>query len=121
VTLVALDGMKLGEVLAIDVDDVRLAAQSASVVLRRGGRRQEVPVTARTSQALAAYIADRRSGPLFLGDSAVAHEPARLTRFGADFIIKRAASVAGIDKPVSATLLRRSLLRQQEEGGDGNL
>jgi integrase len=86
-------------------------------MLRRRGRRQELVLRPETATALAAYIADRRSGPLFLGDSAVAHEPARLTRFGADFIIKRAGSVAEIDKPVSASVLRRSYIRCAHEAG----
>lgn len=115
--LLALDGIKLNEALAIDVQRVQVAAHAAAVEVDRRGERQQVDVDARTATAVAAYVAGRRRGPLFVGDSAVAHKPARLTRFGADFLIKRAGAAAGIEKGVSANVLRRSYIERARNAG----
>ena len=119
VALLALDGLKLGETLAMDVGDTSLRRERASVAVTRRGDRTDVPISATTSALLAAYIGRRRSGPLFLGDSPVPHDggPTRLTRFGADFILKRVGSEAGIDKPVSASALRRSYISEAHRTG----
>jgi site-specific recombinase XerD len=117
VALLALDGMKLGEVLAVDVPRVRLADDPVAVELTRRGRRTAVAITPETATAVTAYVAARRRGPLFLGDSAVADRSTRLTRFGADFLIKRAAVAAGIAKPVSASMLRRSYMDAAHRAG----
>lgn len=109
VMLLGLDGLKLGEALAIDVGDLSLR-RTPSVSLERRGTPQTISLSKLTAQALSAYIADRRAGPLFLGDSATDRRPARLTRFGADFIIKRAGAAAGIPRPISANTLRRSYI-----------
>jgi site-specific recombinase XerD len=117
VALLALDGMKLGEVLAIDVPRVRIDDVPVAVELTRRGRAEAVAVSPRTAAAVAAYVAARRRGPLFLGDSAVSARPSRLTRFGADFLIKRAGVAAGLDKPVSASMLRRSYIDAAHRAG----
>jgi len=117
VALLALEGMKLGEVLAIDVPRVRVDGREVAIEVRRRGKRDDVDLTPRTAAAVAAYLADRRRGPLFLGDSPVATKRARLSRFGADFIVKRAGASAGIDKPVSASILRRSYIEVEHRAG----
>ena len=119
VSILVLDGLKLGETLAMDVGDASLRRAPASVAVVRRGDRTTVPISATTSALLAAYVGRRRSGPLFLGDSPIPNEagPTRLTRFGADFILKRAGSQAGIDKPVSASLLRRSYIAEAHRSG----
>lgn len=119
VALLALDGLKLGETLAMNVGDASLRRERASVVVVRRGDRTNVPISATTSALLEAYVGRRRSGPLFLGDSPVPNDsgPTRLTRFGADFILKRVGSQAGIDKPVSASLLRRSYIAGAHRAG----
>ena len=119
VTLLALDGLKLGETLALDVDDAILGRTPASVAVTRRGNPTVVPISATTSDLLATYIGRRRSGPMFLGDSPLpqASPPTRLTRFGADFILKRVGSAAGIDKPVSASALRRAYIAEAHRAG----
>lgn len=117
IALLALEGMKLGEVLAIDVPKVHVQGRAVAIEVRRRGARDDVDVTPRTAAAVAAYLADRRRGPLFLGDSPVATKRTRLSRFGADFLVKRAGSTAGIDKPVSASILRRSYIEAERRAG----
>lgn len=117
VTLLGLDGMKLREVLAINLPEVHLDGRKVVVAVQRRGDWEEVEVASRTGAALTSYVAKRRQGPLFLGDSAVAPKPSRLTRFGADFMIKRAGAAAGITKPVSANVLRRSYIEAAHRAG----
>lgn len=117
VALLALEGMKLGEVLAIDVPRVRIDRRAVAIEVARRGTREDVTVGARTGEAVTDYLAERRRGPLFLGDSPVAAKRTRLSRFGADFIVKRASASAGIDKPVSASVLRRTYIETQHRAG----
>jgi len=119
VALLALEGLKLGETLAMDVRDASLRRAPASVAVIRRGDRTSVPISATTSALLAAYVGRRRSGPLFLSDSPIPHakSPTRLTRFGADFILKRIGSTANIDKPISAATLRRSYIAEAHRSG----
>lgn len=117
VALLALDGMKLGEVLAIDVPRVAVGRRTVTIEVSRRGEQQQIEVAARTGVAVAEYLAKRRRGPLFLGDSPVATSRARLSRFGADFLVKRAGASAGIDKPISASILRRTYIEGEHRAG----
>ncbi len=116
-SLLALDGLKLREVLAVDVPRVCLDRDTVSVEVQRRGEREQVQVAERTGAAVAAYVAKRRRGPLFLGERRSTPKPTRLSRFGADFLIKRAGAAAGIDKPVSANVLRRSYIDAAHRAG----
>ena len=53
------------------------------------------------------YLDGRTRGPLLLGESP-ARAPGRLTRFGADYLLKRISAEAGLERPISANTLRRS-------------
>jgi site-specific recombinase XerD len=119
IALLGLEGMKLGEVLAIDIPRVHVNGDTMSVELRRHGDRDEVEVADRTASAVTAYVAQRRRGPLFLGEppSGRSRTARRLSRFGADFLIKRAGASAGITKPVSATMLRRTYIEAAHRAG----
>lgn len=117
VALLAVEGIKLNTVLAIDVPSIHRGRRSLCIEVERRGERDHLAVADRSASAIAAYVANRTHGPLFLGDSAVRRGPARLTRFGADFLIKRAAATCGIDKAVSANALRRSYVNAQRRSG----
>jgi site-specific recombinase XerD len=117
VSLLALEGLRLNEVLAIDVPRLRTTGEGTFVALRGRHGGAEVELTQRSALAVAAYLADRRRGPLFLGESAVTDRRARLSRFGADFLVKRAGASAGLDKAVSANVLRRSYVRAAQRAG----
>lgn len=115
VDLLLLDGLKLGEVLAADAADV--AEDDATLTVNRRRGPVELDLQDGTALAVAAYLEGRRSGPLLLGANP-AREPARLTRFGADYLLKRAAEEAGIAQPVSANVLRRSYVGNARRNGD---
>ena len=96
VGLIMHDGMKSGEVLPLDVTDVRFGGGPAVVSLASAPR----TVDRRTSAPLRRYVGARRAGPLFLGDNPT-RQPARLTRFGVDYLVaKRAGVAAGLDDTV---------------------
>jgi len=103
VALLLLDGLKLGEALALDMDD--LAVEPAAVTVTRQGRRQSLTLHATTAVAIDAYRSGRTTGPLLAGNGTAGDT--RLTRSGAHQILKRASAAAGITKPVSANTLRR--------------
>lgn len=117
ISLLVLDGMKLNETLALNVPDVRLSRRSTTLSVRRRGEHHSIRLQPGSARAVAAYLGRRQRGPFFLSDSAVGRRPARLTRFGADYLIKRAASSAGIERPVSANSLRRSYIEAAERAG----
>jgi site-specific recombinase XerD len=106
--LLVLDGLKLSEALAIDVGDLAGAPPALRVTLRSRGD-HEVTLHERTSGAVDERRREVRSGPL-LTTASSAHRGARLTRFGADHLLKRLGVAAGLDVPVSANALRRSLV-----------
>ncbi|MGE4086437.1 MAG: tyrosine-type recombinase/integrase [Vicinamibacterales bacterium] len=114
VDLLLLDGLKLGEVLAANAED--LADDGTLTVHRRRGA-VDLDLQDATAAAVGAYLDGRRQGPLLLSDSPT-HEPARLTRFGADYLLKRAAEAAGITQAVSANVLRRSYVGSAHRRGD---
>ncbi len=117
VLLLAVEGMKLNTALAIDVPRVHVGRRGVAIEVDRRGTRERVEVGDRTGAAVEAQVGARTRGPLFLGESAVAQRSARLTRFGADFLIKRTAAASGIDKPVSANVLRRGYVNAARRSG----
>jgi integrase len=112
VDLLLLEGLGLGEILALDHEHIARSAagdrQALSVELIRHGRPRSIELHVDTASAIAVL---RRSsggrGPLL-----VAAQPAgvgqRITRFGADYLIKQSAQAAGLPAAVSANVLRRS-------------
>lgn len=114
--LLLFDGLKLSEVLAADADDITTAAEGAHIALRRRGEVLDLRLDPRTATALASYLGGRTAGPLLLGESPT-REPARLSRFGADYVLKRVSAGAGVEPPVSANTLRRSYVANAFAGG----
>jgi integrase len=108
IRLLVLEGLGLAEILALDHDDIVGSRHSKSVQLTRHGRAQSISLDAETCAALVALQRSSGStGPLF-----AAAQPAgsgqRITRFGADYLLKQASVAAGLGDMVSANTLRRS-------------
>jgi integrase len=116
VGLMILNGMRLDEVLACNAADVRVRSRSVSITLARRGGARTVDIDRWTAAAVRRYLGERRDGPLLLGESPT-RRTARLTRFGADYLIKRAGAVAGIAEALSANSLRRTFVAQSHAGG----
>jgi site-specific recombinase XerD len=116
VGLMLFDGLKLAEVLAADAEDVSLTPQGAELALERRGDPLELLLDTRTATPLVSYLGGRTEGPLLLGESPT-RIPGRLTRFGADYMLKRISADAGLDRAVSANTLRRSYVASAFAGG----
>jgi site-specific recombinase XerD len=116
VRLLLLDGLKVGEAVALDAEHVRGRPPHMLAELRRGGRARVLPLDPRTATALHRYLGGRRHGPLLLSERRP-RDAERLTRFGVDFVVKRVAEDASIDARVSANTLRRHFVVAAHERG----
>jgi site-specific recombinase XerD len=108
------DGLRLHETLRVDVDDVD--TDRACVRVARHGRAADVPLQRPTLRAYGRYVADRSRGPLFLVD-APGSSASRLSRYGADYLLKRVRAAAGVTVPVSANTLRRHFVASAHAAG----
>ncbi len=82
------------------------AARGARITLRRRGDVIAVALDPRTTAALIPYVGRRDTGPLQLGESPTRRSD-RLTRFGADYVLKQISAEAGLARAISANTLRR--------------
>jgi integrase/recombinase XerD len=112
-------GLRVSELVALDVDDVDLDDGSVRV-MGKGSKERVVPLGTMAGRAVAGYLTRARpdlaraaSGPaLFLNQRG-----GRLTRQGATQILKRAAGLAGVQKRVTPHTLRHSFATHLLEGG----
>jgi site-specific recombinase XerD len=116
VALLLLEGLKLAEALALDVEQLEHSGRRMQVTVTRRGVSQPLELDPRTARAINAYLGDRMRGPVLVGDSPTQDGSTRLTRFGADFLLKRAAAGAGIES-LSANTLRRTHITMSHLGG----
>jgi integrase/recombinase XerD len=112
-------GLRISELVGLNVDDVDLDEGSVRVV-GKGDKERVVPLGRFAVGAIDAYVtrarpslATTKTGPaLFLN-----HRGGRLTRQGASGILKKAARRAGVRKRVSPHMLRHSFATHLLEGG----
>jgi integrase/recombinase XerD len=116
VALLMLEGIKLAEALALDIEQLDGSSWAMRATVTRRGAEQDLALDGRTARAITAYLDGRTTGPLLVGDSPTQDRAARLTRFGADFLLKRAATRAGLE-PVSANTLRRTYISLSHRDG----
>jgi integrase/recombinase XerD len=115
VRLLMLDGLKVGQAVTADVGDLKGKPPRMTLALH-GAMPRRIELHADTANVLAAYLGNRRGGPLVLSEHR-ARSTERLTRFGVDYIVKQTAEIAGIDGPVSANTLRRRFVMHAHDGG----
>ena len=112
-------GLRVSELVSLDVDDVDLELSGVRV-LGKGGRERDVPIGTYAVRALEDYLlrarpelASRASGSaLFLNQRG-----GRLTRQGVTLLLERSARSAGIGRRVSPHVLRHSFATHLLEGG----
>ncbi|HEY4409316.1 MAG TPA: site-specific integrase [Acidimicrobiia bacterium] len=117
VGLLLWDGMKLGEALAVEVEQIEKTHRGLQATVSRRGESRSVPLDRRTAAAIRRHLDGRAKGPLLVGASPTQQAGLRLTRFGADFLLKQAADHAGLGRAVSANTLRRSYITAAERHG----
>jgi len=107
VSLLANDGLKLGEALALDVEHVAGRPPEMTVTVARRDGAVRLVLGEPSAAAVRRVAGRRRSGPLFLSARNVApdEERQRLTRFGADHLIRQ---LAGGDDRITANAFRRA-------------
>jgi site-specific recombinase XerD len=114
IRLLMLDGLKVGEAVEADASDIAGRPPQMTLTLHAAMPRS-IPLHPDTAALVAAYLGKRRRGPLLLSEHR-ARVTERLTRFGADYIIKQAAQTAGITGVSANTLRRRFVIAAHERG-----
>ena len=89
VALLVADGLKLGEALALDIDDVTGRPPKTSLTIRRRGTTTRITLETDSAEAVLRCIGRREHGPLFLSGAGTRSDPRRLTRFGADHLMRQ--------------------------------
>lgn len=118
VSLLVFDGLKLGEALALDVDDINGRPPKTSLTIRRHGTSRRLVLTEASARAVR-RCARRRSGePLFTSASRATETSSarRLTRFGADHLIRQLSD--GNPTRVTANALRRFFITSSHAAGN---
>jgi site-specific recombinase XerD len=119
VHLLADEGLRLSEVLGIDHEHVSGPATAMHVQLDSRSSGHLVALTDASARAVRRLQRGRsKSGPLLTAHRSTAGGPQRLTRFGADLLIKQAARAAEIAQTVSANVLRRTHAAIAHRAGD---
>jgi len=104
-------GMRVTEIVSLDLEDINLASATVRVTRGKGGKERIIPIHSRAVEALNAYLGKARmqllkdpsERALFLN-----HRGARLTRQGLWLIVKCYVREAGIHAEVTPHTLRHS-------------
>jgi site-specific recombinase XerD/DNA-binding CsgD family transcriptional regulator len=111
-------GLRIGDAVALDVDDVRLSARTGElVVFGKGGKVRTVPIAPQLRPVLQAWLDERRSWPgagskaLFLN-----RRGGRLTTRGASGIFTAIGTAAGLDDKITAHVGRHTFVSQLVRG-----
>jgi integrase/recombinase XerD len=118
VGLVLFDGLKTVELLLLDVDDIEIQRDRVTATITRSNRELAVVLDRRTAAALRRHVTGRRVGPLLMGENPT-RAPARLTRFGVDYLIKRTGALAGLAEPLTVNSLRSAWRSDADPNGVG--
>jgi len=117
VRLLLVEGMRLADVLALDHADVSGPRHARRLRVLRRSDADGITLDRAGSRSLTALEQTTpRPGPLFVGP-ARGRAARRLTRFGADHLLKHAAAAAGIAQSVSANVLRRTHVTNSRRDG----
>jgi site-specific recombinase XerD len=120
VVVVLYTGLRLAELVALDVEDVRISARKGLVVVRSGKRDayREVPLNALVRQVLEDWLGERQARAaegeraLFMGRGG-----RRLSKRSVDDVVRRLGQDAGVT--LSAHVLRHTFLtRMVRQGSD---
>lgn len=114
--LLAYNGPRIGEALALDVEDLGMMAGYRTLYLEREkkNRSAAVPLAPRTSMAIDAYLGTRSTGPLFLNKYGE-----RLDRKAAARIVARHVKAAGVTKHITPHSFRHTHITMALDAGVG--
>jgi integrase/recombinase XerD len=105
-SLLALNGLRVSEATAADIEHLGLERGHRTLTItRKGGKVVTIPLAPRTARAIDLAIGERTEGPVFLAAGG-----RRLDRHGAGRIVRRFAHRAGIGKTVTPHTLRHAFI-----------
>lgn len=111
-------GTRIGETVALDVDDVRLSARKGVLrVVGKGEKIREIPLHPKLRDALRGWLDERDDWPgantpaLFLNQRG-----GRLSGKGAHDIVTSVAADANVDEPITAHTLRHTFATRLVRG-----
>lgn len=111
--LLALNGLRVSEALAADVDDLGHERGHRTLrVTRKGGKVATVPLAPHTAAAVERLVCDRASGPIF-----ATRTGGRIDRHHAHKIVRRLARAAGIAHAVSPHSCRHGFVTNALDAG----
>ncbi|MCB1002340.1 MAG: tyrosine-type recombinase/integrase [Acidimicrobiales bacterium] len=110
VGMLLFDGLKLDELLRLDAAHVSGRPPAMRVLVARGdGVRITLhPVTSAFAAQHLGGIARHDTAPLFVSASRREAAGSRLSRFGADYLLRQAGRRAGLAAPLTSNVLRRT-------------
>jgi site-specific recombinase XerD len=116
VALLVSDGLKVGEALALDIDDMSRNSRGTTIILHRRGESRRIVLDPGSAKAVRRCVGTRRAGPVFVSERSTTSElPSRLTRFGADHLIRQLVTDNKAER-VTANALRRFHISTHESG-----
>jgi site-specific recombinase XerD len=119
VALLVSDGLKVAEALALDIGDVSGRPPTTTITVRRRGESKRIVLAHDSARAIRRCIGKRSTGPVFVSErSSKADAPHRLTRFGADHLIRQLRT-DGATEQVTANALRRFHINEGRSSGAG--
>ena len=117
VALLVYDGLKVTEALALNIDDLSGKASKTTITVRRRGQSKRIVLDHDTARAVQRCVGKRRTGPVFVSErSSQADTPPRLTRFGADHLIRQLRTGDDTEQ-VTANALRRFHINEHQLRG----
>lgn len=117
VALLVCDGLKVAEALALDIDDLSGKPPKTTVTVRRGGESKRIVLDHDSARAVRRCVGKRRDGPVFVSErSSKSDTPPRLTRFGADYLIRQLRTDDTTEQ-VTANALRRFHINEHQLRG----
>ena len=118
VALIVCDGLKVAEALALDIEDVSGRSPARTITVRRRGQSKRIVLDPDSARAIRRCVGRRVAGPVFVNErSSKSETPHRLTRFGADHLIRRLRTNDTIEQ-VTANSLRRFHINTGQASGD---
>lgn len=113
ICLLGLNGLRISEVLDIDMEHLGFdRGHSTVTIIRKGGKEQRVPFCARTNWAVSELRNGRELGPLFVTTTGE-----RLSRQAAGRIVKRIGRVAGVPQRISPHSFRHAFVTLALDAG----
>lgn len=114
-------GLRIGDIVALDVEDVRLSARKGALrVFGKGGKTREVPVHPALGAVLQAWLGERSGWPGAAGERALflSRRGGRLTTRAASDVFTAITAHAGLEDATTAHVGRHTFVTRLIRGGE---